>query len=212
MKRRKFINTSLLSSLGLLSTPLLLQACSSDNSGSSDTTNTITTSANDLQIPPALRSSSTGSYTLDAMTVQASNHQFYQDNDSSVTALKTSTSNNTYLGPTIFVTRDDNATFNIINNLDEPITNHWHGLHIPGSVDGTPSQLIAAEASWKPTLAITQEASTNWYHSHVHGTTGKHVHNGHASLFIIEDSSAKALDVPQSYGVDDIPLIVLRSL
>ncbi len=116
--------------------------------------------------------------------------------------------NGDFLGSTIRVDKGDDVVLNVINELEESTTVHWHGLHVPAEMDGTPHQLIAAGESWQARYPILNEASTMWYHPHAHGTTSQQVMNGLAGLYIIDDDNSKSLDIPQTYGVDDIPLIV----
>lgn len=40
------------------------------------------------------------------------------------------------------------------------------------------------------------------------GLTGEQVYQGLAGLFLIEDEVSDNLDIPKTYGVDDIPIIV----
>ena len=47
-----------------------------------------------------------------------------------------------------------------------------------------------------------------WFHPHPHGRTAEQIYRGLAGLFIIDDPSADPGGLPDSYGVDDIPLIV----
>jgi len=52
------------------------------------------------------------------------------------------------------------------------------------------------------------EPATLWYHPHTMGLTGEQVYQGLAGLFLIEDEVSDNLDIPKTYGVDDIPIIV----
>ncbi len=116
--------------------------------------------------------------------------------------------NGDFLGPTIRVDEGDNVLLNVKNDLDQSTTVHWHGLHVPAEMDGTPHQLIEAGETWQSYYPILNEASTMWYHPHAHGTTAQQVANGLAGLYIIDDENSKSLNVPQTYGIDDIPVIV----
>ena len=77
--------------------------------------------------------------------------------------------------------------FDVSNSIDEVSTLHWHGLHIPGDVDGGPHQQIDPGATWSPNVPIIQRASMNWFHSHAHGKTAKQVYRGLAGVMLIED-------------------------
>jgi blue copper oxidase len=94
------------------------------------------------------------------------------------------------------------------NALDRDTTVHWHGLTVSGDVDGGPHQVIKPGTTWRPVLKIDQPASTAWYHPHPHHDTARQVYMGLAGLIIIDDGSDAQLDLPRSYGVDDLPIIL----
>ncbi|PCJ22686.1 MAG: cell division protein, partial [SAR86 cluster bacterium] len=52
------------------------------------------------------------------------------------------------------------------------------------------------------------KASTFWYHPHLMGSTAEQVYSGLAGLIIIEDEESSQLNLPNEYGVDDIPLVL----
>ncbi|MES2590213.1 MAG: multicopper oxidase domain-containing protein [Bacteroidota bacterium] len=116
--------------------------------------------------------------------------------------------NGTLLSPTIIVNKGDVVTLNVINGLTVNTTMHWHGLHVAPENDGGPHQNILAGTTWSPSFEILNNASTFWYHPHGHGKTELHVSKGLAGMFIIHDPAELSLGLPQTYGVDDIPLIV----
>jgi FtsP/CotA-like multicopper oxidase with cupredoxin domain len=116
--------------------------------------------------------------------------------------------NGTYLGPTLRASRGDLVEISVHNGVDEATTMHWHGMNLPARMDGGPYQSIDPGATWRPTWAINQPAATLWYHPHPHGNTAVHVHRGVAGLFIVDDDETAALDLPDTYGVDDLPVII----
>ncbi|MBT3369074.1 MAG: multicopper oxidase domain-containing protein, partial [Nitrospina sp.] len=116
--------------------------------------------------------------------------------------------NGDFLGPTIRVRNGQRFKFSLKNTLPEVTTLHWHGLHVPAQWDGGPRQPVAPGTTWKPDLMIRQEAATLWYHPHAMGLTGKQVYKGLAGFFLIEDDISDKLDIPKTYGVDDIPLVI----
>jgi FtsP/CotA-like multicopper oxidase with cupredoxin domain len=115
--------------------------------------------------------------------------------------------NGTYLGPTIRANRGDRVRVDVTNGVDEPTTLHWHGMHLPSRMDGGPHQLVEPGDTWSPTWTVDQPAATLWFHPHLHGRTADHVYRGAAGMFIVDDPEAP-VDLPDTYGVDDVPLIV----
>ncbi len=116
--------------------------------------------------------------------------------------------NGSYLGPVLKTVRGEEINMHITNELDDTTSVHWHGLEINGPVDGGPHQVIGVNSIWEPTFTINQPASTLWFHPHVIGTTATQVYQGLAGLIIIEDEYSKSLNLPDDYGVNDIPLII----
>lgn len=113
-----------------------------------------------------------------------------------------------YLGPVIRARKGDRVTISVRNQLEEPSTLHWHGVKLPGEMDGGPHQSIAPGEIWRPEFMIDQPASMQWYHSHAWHRTGEQVFKGLAGLFIIDDDQSDGLGLPNEYGVDDIPLVL----
>ncbi|MGH3715963.1 MAG: multicopper oxidase family protein [Micromonosporaceae bacterium] len=115
--------------------------------------------------------------------------------------------NGDYLGPTLRASRGEQVAVRVRNDLSEPTSVHWHGMHLPAKMDGGPHQPVAPGATWTPSWKVDQPAATLWYHPHPHGETAKHVYRGLAGMFIVDDPGTSA-DLPDTYGVDDIPVIV----
>ena len=116
--------------------------------------------------------------------------------------------NHSYLGPVLKVKQGQTLPFDVANNIDDATTIHWHGLHIPGDVDGGPHQEIEQGQTWSPDVAIAQHASMNWYHSHIHGKTAQQVYQGLAGVLLIDDEASLSADLPKTYGVDDFTLVL----
>jgi blue copper oxidase len=116
--------------------------------------------------------------------------------------------NGPYLGPTIRCRAGDRVSLRVKNNLTEPTTLHWHGLHLPARQDGGPHQVIEPGKVWEPSFEIKQKASLCWYHAHMIEQTGEQVARGLAGLFLIDDDETRALRLPADYGIDDIPLVI----
>lgn len=116
--------------------------------------------------------------------------------------------NGALLGPAIEMTRGKTINVQLENRLPQATTVHWHGLEVPGAVDGGPQAIIAPGG--KRTVAITpdQPAATCWFHPHQHGETGYQVAQGLAGLVVLRDDESEKLLLPKRWGVDDIPVIL----
>lgn len=115
--------------------------------------------------------------------------------------------NQGYLGPVVRVGQGEVAA-TVSNTLQRTITCHWHGLILPGQVDGGPHQPIASGTQWKPVLDIKQEPCTAWFHTHVHGETATGVYAGLAGGLVVSDGRDDERGLPQEYGKDDLFLIL----
>jgi blue copper oxidase len=116
--------------------------------------------------------------------------------------------NAAFLGPALRLRRGEKVAIDFTNYLPEPTTVHWHGLIIPGDLDGGPHQPIAPGADWRPVLPIDQPAATLWFHPHFYPTTANQVIKGLAGLLIIDDEETDRLALPSRWGINEIPLII----
>lgn len=159
---------------------------------------------NPLPIPPILEDENPdpdkGEFTLVA---QKGSMEFFEGKSTDTFGY-----NGDYLGPVIRVKKGDNVSVKVKNELDEATTLHWHGLEVDGEDDGGPHNGIQPNTTWAPEFTIEQNAATLWYHPHLLHKTGEHVYKGLAGLFLIDDDKSKKLNLPDKYGVNDIPLII----
>jgi FtsP/CotA-like multicopper oxidase with cupredoxin domain len=116
--------------------------------------------------------------------------------------------NGNFLGPAIKIRNGEQVAINVTNNLPEQTAIHWHGMHVPAEMDGGPHQAIQPGAKWAATFTVNQPAGTNWFHPHTLDQTGRQVYMGLAGLLIVEDEHTDALDLPKTWGQDDVPLII----
>lgn len=114
--------------------------------------------------------------------------------------------NETFWGPTLFINKGDEVHMNVTNTLNESTTLHWHGMHLPAVMDGGPHQIIPAGTLWQPYWTVKNQASTLWYHPHLHETTQAQMTKGIGGFIIVNDPQESALALPRTYGVDDIVL------
>jgi len=198
MLRRKFIQLSAVASVWVLS------GCGgSDESPSPSSPVSELISADPLSIPPLLDPQAINGVKSYELTIAESLHSFFTESKTSTYGI-----NGTFLGPTLLLKNGDDVSIKYINNLTEDTTIHGHGMHVPASEDGGPHQKIVAGGSKIASYTVKQKACTNWYHPHLMGKTAEHVYKGLAGLIIIEDDESQALELPKTYGVDDIPLVV----
>jgi blue copper oxidase len=152
-----------------------------------------------LPIPELLSPDAAGRVTL---TIQAGKTQF------GAHSATTWGYNGNLLGPALQLRQGKAITVDIHNQLPQETTVHWHGLEIPGEVDGGPQGIIQPGASRSVTFTPTQQAATCWFHPHQHGKTGRQVAMGLAGLVLIEDNAIRSLLLPKQWGIDDVPVIV----
>ena len=165
---------------------------------------------NPLFIPPLDTGYWNGNVRTFNLNMQDGNTQFL-----STITTPTSGYNGSYLGPTLFIRKNDNVELNVTNSLSEVTTTHWHGLHVPARMDGGPMGNILPGNTWTASFKILNQASTFWYHPHhkpnnwqdLNGTGGQ-VFRGLAGMMIVEDENTDTLSLPSTYGVDEIPLII----
>jgi FtsP/CotA-like multicopper oxidase with cupredoxin domain len=96
------------------------------------------------------------------------------------------TYNGSYPGPTIDVHEGDRVIVHFTNRLPEATSIHWHGLHIPADMDGSPMNPVKPGATFTYMFAIpVGSAGTYWYHPHPDFRTGFQVAKGLVGAFIV---------------------------
>jgi len=161
------------------------------------TSNIYLSAQNQIPIPESI----TG--TDFSLTLQQGSVQFYDGQTTSTMGV-----NGNILGPTLIMQKGDFVNIDVLNQLDETTTIHWHGMHVSASNDGGPHTTIAPSANWNPSFMVMDRAATYWYHPHLHEKTNEHVSKGIAGFIIVRDADEAALQLPRSYGVDDFPLVI----
>ncbi len=167
-----------------------------------------------LPIPPILEGTADGSTMVYELTQQQGLTNF-------LPGFQTPTwgYNGSVLGPTLKLRTGQQVSLRVTNNIGVKSTTHWHGLHVPASMDGGPHQEIEPGETWNASFEVLNRAAMYWYHPHPHAmlsqgvifdpeSTGYQVYQGLAGMMIIEDELSDTLALPRTYGVDDIPLIL----
>ena len=89
-------------------------------------------------------------------------------------------------GPTLEVYEGDRVIVHFRNELPEPSTVHWHGLHIPAVMDGSPLTSVAAGASFDYVFTVPRgSAGTYWYHPHPDHRSGYQMAKGLFGAIIV---------------------------
>ncbi|MDR3433643.1 MAG: multicopper oxidase CueO [Rouxiella aceris] len=153
-----------------------------------------------LPVPDILQPDVRGTYHL---SLQQGQSQFLPGVNTTTWGI-----NGNLLGPVLRLRRGNKVGVMVKNNLPSVSTVHWHGLEIPGDVDGGPQAMIAPGASREVQFTIDQPAATCWFHPHPHQTSGYQVAMGLAGLVLIEDEESDKIPLPSRWGVDDIPVIL----
>lgn len=87
--------------------------------------------------------------------------------------------NGTVPGPTLELHEGDRVIVHFHNGLAEATGIHWHGLHIPADMDGSPLRPVGPGGSYDYVFTIPLgSAGTYWYHPHPDGRTGYQIAKG----------------------------------
>lgn len=96
-------------------------------------------------------------------------------------------------GPTIRMRRGDTLVVDFHNDLEDPTTVHWHGLHVPFEMDGVTWQGAPVEPGGDFVYTFTlDQAGTYWYHPHV--DTERQADLGLYGVLIVEDPDEPVAD------------------
>jgi len=116
--------------------------------------------------------------------------------------------NGKFWGPTLIINKGDTVHMNVTNYMNDSTTLHWHGMHLPAVMDGGPHQVIPPGTNWQPYWEVKNQASTLWYHPHLHEMTLEHITKGIGGFIIVRDSEEASLQLPRKYGIDDVPIVL----
>ena len=94
--------------------------------------------------------------------------------------------NGRFPGPTLEFREGDRVTVHFRNDLPEPTTVHWHGLHLPFMSDGSPFHPVAPGEQYDYVFTIRPGAAgTYWYHPHPDHRTGHQIAKGLYGAIIV---------------------------
>ncbi|MEK7816258.1 MAG: multicopper oxidase family protein [Pseudomonadota bacterium] len=115
-----------------------------------------------------------------------------------------------YQNPILKVKAGQRLDVTLANALNEPTIIHWHGLHLPGKMDGHPGDSIGPKREYRYAFTVKNRGGTYWYHTHAHQLTAEQAYFGLASFFLVEDDDERALReaLDLELGVTDLPLVI----
>lgn len=110
------------------------------------------------------------------------------------------TINGTIPGPTLRFTEGQDAVIHVTNTLDEDTSVHWHGLILPGEMDGVPG--FNGFPGIKPGEMFTyrfkiRQDGTYWYHAHSMGQE----QDGHYGSIVIAPKGPDPVQADRDYVV-----------
>lgn len=107
-------------------------------------------------------------------------------------------------GPTLVATEGDHVIVHFTNNLTQPTTVHWHGLHVPSDQDGNPMDPVKPGASRDYVFDLPEgSAGTYWYHPHPDGKAAQQAAMGLFGAIIV-----RAKNDPLPKGLVDEILVL----
>lgn len=103
-------------------------------------------------------------------------------------------------GPTLRFTEGEDVTIKVTNHMDEDTSVHWHGLLLPGEMDGVPG--MNGFPGIKPGETFTyhfkiRQSGTYWYHAHSIGQE----QDGHYGSIIIKPKGNDPIKADRDYVV-----------
>ena len=101
-------------------------------------------------------------------------------------------------GPTLEVYEGDRVVIHFRNELPEPTTIHWHGLHIPAEMDGSPLAPVASGGRFDYVFTIKPgTAGTYWYHPHPDVRSGYQIAKGLFGAIIVRARNDPLRAIPE---------------
>ena len=101
-------------------------------------------------------------------------------------------------GPTLEAREGDKVIIHFTNNLPETTTIHWHGLHIPADMDGSPFYPVAPGGKKDYVFTIDSgTAGTFWYHPHPDVRTGYQIEKGLYGAIVVRPAHDPLPPMPE---------------
>jgi len=110
------------------------------------------------------------------------------------------TINGTIPGPTLRFTEGEEAVIHVTNKMGEDTSVHWHGLILPGEMDGVPG--FNGFLGIKPGETFTyrfpvKQTGTYWYHAH----SSEQEQDGHYGSLVLAPKGKDPIRADRDYVV-----------
>jgi len=148
-----------------------------------------------------------GSFTLAAKAVE---HEVLPGRRARVLAYEMEAGDRLLWNPVLRARTGTPLRIKFWNALAETSIIHWHGFLVDSNNDGHPNYAVPGGAIYDYHFTVANRAGTYWYHPHPHHLTGRQLHGGLASFFIVEDDEELALQkvLDLRLGETDVPLLL----
>ena len=101
-------------------------------------------------------------------------------------------------GPTLEAREGDRVIIHFRNELPEVTTVHWHGMHLPANMDGSPFDPVAPGGHYDYVFTIPRGAAgTYWYHPHPDGRSEYQAAMGLFGAFIVRAADDPIATLPE---------------
>lgn len=113
------------------------------------------------------------------------------------------TYNGTVPGEQIRVKEGEVVKVNLTNELEEPVSIHWHGIPVPNTQDGIPgvTQDAVVPGETYTYEFVANDPGTYWYHSHQNGV--EQLDKGLYGTIIVESEEDKNVDRDYTLVLDE---------
>lgn len=215
MQRRKFLQYAAASGLGAIGAGYLYRYAT--NAGLNGILGTAAAAPDAVSHKPLFIPGNSGPLGIldmsdSRLTLNARSTTFplVQDKQSPFLTYDAKYAGKAYQNPTIRVQRGSQFNARLQNDLDEPTIIHWHGLHLPGVMDGHPRTTIPAGAQYDYAFTVANRSGMYWYHTHSHNLTAEQAYFGLAGILMVEDEDEIALRsaLQLELGVTELPLLI----
>ena len=138
--------------------------------------------SNPLTAPPILQNESKAPHTVEVTITATVTHLELEPG----VRTKVFAYNGQVPGPTLEVWEGDSVIVHFKNDLPEPTTIHWHGIHLPFHADGSPFDPVKPGEQYDYVFTVKRgTAGTYWYHPHPDQRAGPEVAMGLFGAIIV---------------------------